>query len=107
MIWNEPAEGVLNVGKSMLDSGIANYALTRVQALTALESLSKCKVGVAGGDVYLSNQGGFESTYDNWYCDHIPGESEGVYVERSIALAIQYIQNYNAESAFFVIVPSS
>lgn len=77
------------------DAEGGELALTKADALKALELLSDTDVGVLGGDVYeLENDGYFRPTYDNWYCNR--GDmSSSKFAKLSHEKALQYLNSYN------------
>ncbi len=103
--WSFEIDPILSVGRSLADVGVRNWALSRVEALAALTKLTEIGVAVLGGDVYSVSGGGVESNYDNWYCNRDELESDSAFVERSIAVARNYILDYPDETVLFVIVP--
>ncbi|MDP3391861.1 MAG: Imm40 family immunity protein [Methylococcaceae bacterium] len=105
--WSSEADMILGVGRSLEDVGVRNWALSREAALAALIKFSEIGIAVLGGDVYSINDGVVESNYDNWYCNRDNHESNSAYVERSIAAARNYIENYRAPegTVLFAIVP--
>lgn len=107
MAWSEKIESFLSCGIALHDSGISNWALSKDQALLAIDKFESQKLPVLGGDVYELAEGVPESNYDNWYCDKHEGESLDDFVYRSASQARQYVSNYRAPSgqdAFFVLV---
>lgn len=105
--WSSEVDQILAVGLPLDDIGIRNWGLTRDDALTALAKLAKIGVGVLGGDVYSVNGRVVESNYDNWYCNQHEHELGSAFVERSIAMARNYITNYitTEGTVLFAIVP--
>lgn len=95
------------MGRPLEDVGVRNWALTQEDALAALTKFARIGIAVLGGDVYSVNNGVVESNYDNWYCNRNDDESDSAYVERSIAAARNYIENYRVPegSVLFAIVP--
>lgn len=97
---------ILNVGISLEESGINNWALTLNQALVALEQLYKSKIPVLGGDVCEEINGTIEYNYDNWYSDKLENDNE--FLERSFNESSNYIKNYCKQTSnkiYFVLVP--
>jgi hypothetical protein len=88
-------EFIKNSGVARTEAEGGELALTKTDALKALELLSDANVGVLGGDVYeVEDDGYFRPTYDNWYCnkgDLPPFE----FVKLSHEKAFQYLTNYN------------
>lgn len=107
MTRSEKIESVVSCGISWDDFGVNNWALTKEQALSALDRFSLENIFVLGGDVYQLVDGNLESNNDNWYCDRNGGEDTDTYLDRSISISRQYISSYhhsNGQDAFFVIV---
>lgn len=70
-------------------------ALTKKDAIKALNLLSETDVGVLGGDVYeIEDDGYFQPKYDNWYCNKadIPSTE---FAEISQRNALKYLENYD------------
>lgn len=96
MAWSKKVESIISSGLALHYIGISNWALSKEQALDALDKFEAEKIAVLGGDVYELNDGEPESNYDNWYCDREPDEPLENYVDRSINKARTYISNYNS-----------
>jgi hypothetical protein len=110
MIWSKVVDEILSCGHSLAELGINNWALDAVLAMGALQALRENNVPVLGGDVYAIRGGLIEVTYDNWYCDRSPSESDLEFVERSIRKASAYVEGYSSRSGsdvLFAIVPGS
>ncbi|WP_368566253.1 Imm40 family immunity protein [Pseudoxanthomonas sp. UTMC 1351] len=107
IIWSTEVDGILAVGRSLVDIGVRNWALERRDALEALDKLSDLDIAVLGGDVYLKAGSSLTLSYDNWYCNCRDAEPQREFVVRSIAAARSYISRYKSESAtpFFALVP--
>ena len=95
---------ILNIGISLHQMGINNWALTKEQALLVLDTLKNKMIPVLGGDIYtIVNEFPIPS-YDNWFCNKNKNETISDYSERSINIAIQYIKNYQSnQKVFFVL----
>lgn len=107
MSWPNKVESIISSGIALHSVGVSNWALSKEQALDALDKFEAEKISVLGGDVYELNNGEPESNYDNWYCDREPDESLENYVARSISKARAYISNYsspNQKQEMFVLV---
>ena len=88
--------------------GVKNWALSKKDAIKALDKFYELQIPILGGDVCEKNNDVIQYNYDNWYCDRQPNESQLDFVNRSIALARDYISNYNSdniENIFFAFVP--
>jgi len=48
LVWSQRADRVLAVGEWLGASGIRNWALTRQEALTALDALERDGIGILG-----------------------------------------------------------
>lgn len=106
MFSDERMNKILSVGRSLSSEGVNNWALSREQALQAVELFAENSLSISGGDVYVAHQNRLESNYDNWYCERINGENDQEFSERSLHKAKEYISSYGLGEAFFVIVPS-
>ena len=96
MAWSKKIESIISNGIALHDTGVSNWALSKEQALKALDKFEAEKISVLGGDVYELNDGELESNYDSWYCNRESDESLENYVVRSISKARLYISNYNS-----------
>lgn len=99
---------ILKVGHQLTDIGLHSWALTKSQALTALEQLAALQISILGGDVCQYVDGIIQPNYDSWHCDQLPDESKDAFFKRSITKAKQYIELYQAkkpDKIFFVLVP--
>lgn len=109
MIWSTEVDEILKQGYFLGKEGVNNWALSKQQALKALDELLIKKFSILGGDVYVSRNDMFRPTYDNWYCDFFPEESDEEYLWRSIEKAKLYIEKYGItekEDFYFVLVPN-
>ncbi len=89
----------------MEDVGVRNWALSREDALLALDELERLGVAVLGGDVYRIIGRCFEPSFDSWHCDQNVDELGYAYLMRSTGAARTYIKSYGIDGAFFVLVP--
>ena len=99
---------ILKIGVSLESIGVKNWALSKEDAINALNRFYELKIPILGGDVCENFNGVIQYNYDNWYCDRQPNESQLDFVNRSIATARDYINNYhseNIEKIFFALVP--
>lgn len=104
-IWSDSIDPIFAVGHGLESVGVRNWALTRGDALLALQRLRDLGVAVLGGDVYILSDAGVESNCDNWYCDPRAEESAADFLNRSIDRARCYVSDYRSETALFAIVP--
>lgn len=105
--WSTIADSILSTGRTLSAIGVRNWALTKEQSLIALDLLAAEGIAILGGDVYEVVNDLVQPSYDNWYCDRLPGESADVFVERSLGKARSYIANYEdtGRDILFAIVP--
>ncbi|MCH6199871.1 Imm40 family immunity protein [Aquiflexum sp. LQ15W] len=99
---------ILKVGVSLESIGVKNWALSKEDAVKALDTFYELQIPILGGDVCESINEVIQYNYDNWYCDRQPNESQLDFVNRSITKARDYINNYNSdniENIFFAFVP--
>ncbi|MBI5845311.1 MAG: hypothetical protein HZB23_11650 [Deltaproteobacteria bacterium] len=101
---SKKSDAILSVGRWLGDVGINSWALTREQALIALDKLEAEANGILGGDVLAEKSGVLRHNYDNWHCDPEQDESNSAFVFRSIMNTRTYIANYPDTECFFVIV---
>ncbi|MDI7175390.1 Imm40 family immunity protein [Leptospira santarosai] len=107
-LWPREIYEILNIGVHLSDVGVNNWALTKDQALLALEKFLKLDIPISGGDVYEYRKGIIESNYNNWYCNPDKMEANSEYVKRSIEKAVKYIQEYKIKEnhqIYFVLIP--
>lgn len=107
VIWSEKIDLILSSGVSLEYLGIRNWALVRDDALRAICELGALGIPILGGDVYQLVDQVAEQTYDNWYCDQVPGESDSDFLNRSVNKAKSYIENYSIDGALFTVVPKA
>ena len=98
-----------NAGVPLLQKvGVDEVALSRQDALRAVEILRRASLPILGGDVYFERRGDIESAIANWHADPRPGESRGEYLARSWATTETYIQKFPQQPtgilALFVLV---
>ena len=103
------ANKILESGISLNSVGIENWALSRPQALAAIEDLKSLKLTVLGGDVIQFVQDTPQLTYDNWFCEIEDNESNIAFAKRSLIVAKSFISGYrNADvpEPFFAFSPN-
>jgi hypothetical protein len=96
MAWSEKVELIISCGIPLHGAGVSNWALSKEQALDALNKFEAQRISVLGGDVYKLINGEPESNYDSWYCERESNEPFEDFVSRSIKKARTYIINYNS-----------
>jgi hypothetical protein len=94
IIWSEQIDPILSRGISLENFGVRNWALDRDNALRAIYELEASGISILGGDVYQLVGEIAEQTYDSWYCDQGPDESDLVFLKRSSDKAVNYICSY-------------
>ena len=107
IVWSEEVDAVLSVGYFMGPSGIRNWALSKNQAIAAIEKLEHMGVAILGGDVLVLTEPRYDYSYDNWNCEQQLGESKTEFVRRSAEIARNYIENYKLYNVkcFFELAP--
>ncbi len=88
------SEFIKSCGVPRTEAEDGEIALTKADALKAVEILFDSELGILGGDVYeLESDGYFRPTYDNWYCnkDDLPLSD---FVRLSHEKATRYLQEY-------------
>lgn len=107
-VWSREIEEILAIGKPLFNVGVHNWALTKKEAMIAIERFSSLQIPILGGDVYTIADGVLQSNYDNWYCDPSAGETKSDFINRSLIKAKEYLENYpvkELDEFFFVLVP--
>jgi hypothetical protein len=104
-VWSDAIDAVLSAGVSLAPIGSANWALSREDALAAVDKLYAMNVPILGGDVYRLENGDLIFEYGGWHSDQAVSESAGAFVARSWRETKTYIEEYPLKSALFVIVP--
>lgn len=107
VVRSKKIDEVLKVGKWLGDYGTNNWALTKSQALEALDKLLALNIAVLGGDVLEDTGENIRPNYDNWFSDRHKGESSDKYVIRSIEETRNYIEQYKTyipDKNYFVLV---
>lgn len=109
MIWSDVADEILSVGIPM-PYGIKNWALTKEQALSALDAFFAADIAILGGDVCPEINGRIFPNGDTWSCEKGNDESEKAFLIRSITESRNYIRRYpsrEGERIFFNLVPDT
>lgn len=108
-VWTKEVDEILGIGIKLSQIGLSNWALTKSQAICALEQLEALKISILGGDVYQSINGVIKLNYDNWFCEQLGNEPKEAFIKRSISKAKDYINNYPdvLSEIYFVIVPDA
>jgi len=106
MAWSTCEKNILSKGIHLAEIGINNWALTKKQAITALESLEDKGIGVSGGDVLRLENGEFNHTYDNWSYECQKDQKIDEYIAESIGYARNYINTYQGKGEYFVLTLS-
>ena len=107
-VWTKEVDEILGIGIQLSEIGLSNWALTKSQAMHALEQLEALKISILGGDVCQYIDGVIKPNYDSWYCEPISTEPKSESLNRSIAKAKKYMELYQAkepDKVFFVLVP--
>jgi len=96
-------------GVSLNSPGLSEIALSRADAIIAVELLRSASIPILGGDVYFKKNKGIESAYANWHTDPMDGEDRGSFVTRSCRDTLNYIENFPPTEAMpiFVLVIDS
>jgi hypothetical protein len=110
IIWSKEIDSILSRGSFLGGFGVNNWALAKHDAFDVIDLLIKLRIAIVGGDVFFrhAESARFESTYDNWYCNHENDENHITYIERCALMARNYIENYkpiNRKEPWFVFVP--
>jgi hypothetical protein len=74
-----------------INPGSEEHALKPAAALKALDLLADTDIPILGGDVLNESLGKLRYTYENWYCERLPGESTRAFANRSRLVARQFI----------------
>lgn len=94
-------------------TGTLDWALSRGDALRALDILQKIGLSVLGGDVVLEKDNKFYYIFEDqvqgsWSVDRLDDESFGHYLERSILESREYIEKHpegNSGKYYYVLTP--
>ena len=105
-IWSSAVDSILSAGMSLESVGVRNWALSRDDALEALNRLEALGVGVLGVDVYRTSGQVLELSFDNWHCEKEPGEDNADFVARSADISRAHIVSWPDRDAFFALVPA-
>lgn len=101
--WGPKADRILSVGV-WLGPHHFNWALTKEQALSAIDQLRDANVLVLGGDVLAGPNEGYNPTYDNWYFE-APVLTDSSVVAASASKASAYVAKYPGDDVYFALVP--
>ena len=93
-------------GISLQSPGLTEVALSRDDAILAVDLLRTASIPILGGDVYFKKPTGIELAYANWFSEPLAGESRERFVTRSCLETERYIQNFPSTEAtpIFVLV---
>ena len=83
-----------NRGIPLCGLGINGIALTRVDALIAVDLLRLASVAILGGDVYFNCSGSIETAYANWHSEPRQGEGREDFARRSCLEAEAHISQF-------------
>jgi hypothetical protein len=81
-------------GIQLTSLGLDEVALTKKNAMRALDIFVDKKTPVLGGDVYFLKNGRLSSAYANWYTERSPEETISSYAERTWVESREYIRNF-------------
>ena len=81
-------------GISLQSPGLTEIALSRADAILAIDLLLSASILILGGDVYFKKDTGIESAYANWHSDAMEGEDRKDFVSRSYLETKDYIDNF-------------
>jgi hypothetical protein len=81
-------------GVSLELLGLSERALSREDAMRAVELVRNAGVPILGGDVYVDQNGEVASAYANWYVERGERESEKAFAARSYSESRAYISGY-------------
>lgn len=104
-VYSVEADAILSVGV-WLGPEHRNWALTKEQALAAIDRLCDANYILLGGDVLNGPEKNFSHACDNWYFQQSCPPDAGDLSSSSFK-ASSYVKNYPAEDAYFVLVPRS
>lgn len=102
---------VSTVGRNLseINPGSDEVALETSDAIKALDLLAGSQVAILGGDVLSDSSGKLSYVYENWYCERLLGESPLDFVQRSQAVAREFIENLarRGNSNLFIVLVCS
>jgi hypothetical protein len=104
---DETLQTILGIGRPLVEYGSTNWALSRPDALAAIECLERESRFILGGDVWLETKGKLARTGDNWFYQPTSFQAEPEQVAAAAKKAATYIRNYTEPrdgSAFFELV---
>lgn len=93
-------------GISLQTLGQSEVALSRDDAILAVDLLKSSSIPILGGDVYFKRTTGITLAYANWHSDPAAGESRDEFAIRSGLEAKNYIQSFPSSDTtpIFVLV---
>lgn len=103
--YSPEIDAILSVGLSLSEFGTNSWALTKEQALAALQKFKLTGTPILGLDVLKLENGIIDYTYDSSSYDRSDQESLNDYINNSINRAINYIEAYPSEIVSFDLVP--
>lgn len=82
--------------KGYSDDNVISKALSKEDALNALDLYCYLEIPILGGDVFYLNQNkDIYWTHDNWYINQLENENDTQFLKRSIEESRNYINSYN------------
>src|SRR5574344_1532740 len=84
---------------SLKNLGIEGYAFPYQEALKIVQICKLLAIAILGGDVYSMNNHTIENSYDNWYYDTTPNNTDYHYVQNSCKKSDYYIRNFKNTSS--------
>lgn len=91
-------------GRGLVRTRTRNWALTREQALNAIDKLRDANVAVLGGDVLSGPDESYRHTYNNWYFEPSTPSIDSDVVSSGALKASTYVRSYPHDDAYFVLV---
>jgi hypothetical protein len=104
---DEILKRILEVGRPLLEHGSSNWALSRNDALAAIQNLERESRLILGGDVWLESKGKFARNGDSWFFQPVGSQADSLQIAAAADKAATYVKNYREPrdaSAFFELV---
>ena len=104
-MFEEKVIEVLSIGDDLRKYGINNWALSKAQALLALEKLSAINKGLLGLDVMDMKGDKYEYSHENWSCELSEYGNLADFRKDSLLRAKRYILQFEDDEVYFSFVP--
>ncbi|NSZ15604.1 Imm40 family immunity protein [Agrobacterium vitis] len=106
-IWSPEVDSILSVGIDLQSIGVNNWALSWNDAINSVQKFYDIGIPIVGLDVYFLKEKFVEQTYESFYVEKNPNESDGEFLFRSNKSVEKFLIRYknNRLGFYFALVP--